>query len=349
MRSFRYLLFPVSLVYGAVVWLRNWLFDKNILRSAQFNFPIICVGNIAVGGTGKTPMVEYLVRLLQHDFNTATLSRGYKRKTKGFAIADETTTALEIGDEPMQFHIKFPNVTVAVGEERLVAIPQLLQAKPQTNVIILDDAFQHRQVKAGLNIVLTAYNNLFTRDLMLPSGDLRDVKASMKRADIIIVTKCSPNLSAEEKKAIEKEIKPLPRQTVFFTTINYSKPYHLFSKHEAVINRETNILLICGIANPRPLKDYMGSNFNSYDMLRYPDHHIFNSDDLADIKKHFSKIQQQDKIILTTEKDAVRLSKFEEDLKDFPVYVLPIEHNFMFNDATALNKQVIEFIASFKR
>jgi len=349
LRSFRYLLFPLSLIYGAVVWLRNWLFDKNILRAAEFNFPVICIGNIAVGGTGKTPMVEYLIRQLQYDFNTATLSRGYKRKTKGFAIADNTTTALEIGDEPMQFHIKFPRVTVAVGEQRLEAIPQLLQARPATNVIILDDAFQHRQVKAGLNIVLTAYNNLFTRDLMLPSGDLRDVKASMKRANIIVVTKCKAGLTTEEKKSLLKEINPLPKQAVFFTEITYTKPYHLFNKQNAEINRETNILLICGIANPRPLKDYLDSNFNSYDMLRYPDHHIFNSDDLADIKKHFSKIQQQDKIILTTEKDAVRLSKFEEDLKDFPVYVLPIEHNFMFNEAAALNKQVIEFITSFKK
>ena len=347
LRSFRYLLFPLSLIYGAVVWLRNWLFDKNILKAAEFNFPIICIGNIAVGGTGKTPMVEYLVRLLQNDLNTATLSRGYKRKTKGFAIADETTTALEIGDEPMQFHIKFPNVTVAVGEERLVAIPQLLQAKPNTNVIILDDAFQHRQVKAGLNIVLTAYNNLFTRDLMLPSGDLRDVKASMKRADVIIVTKCKPDLSAEEKNTILKEIRPLPKQTVFFTAIQYTKPYHLFTRQQAVITRETNILLICGIANPRPLKDFLVSNFNSYDMLRYPDHHIFNSDDLADIKKHFSKIQLQDKIILTTEKDAVRLIKFEEDLKDFPVYVLPIEHSFMFDEAARFNSGVIHFISQF--
>jgi len=348
LRSFRYLLFPFALIYGAVVWFRNWLFDKNILKSAAFNFPIICIGNIAVGGTGKTPMVEYLIRLLQYDFNTATLSRGYKRKTRGFAIADSTTTALEIGDEPMQFHIKFPGVTVAVGEERLVAIPQLLHDRPGTNVILLDDAFQHRQVKAGLNIVLTAYNNLFTRDLVIPSGDLRDVKASMKRADIIVVTKCKAGLTEEEKNAILKEIKPLPRQAVFFTEIRYTKPYHLFSQHPAILNRDTNILLICGIANPRPLKDFLANNFNSYDMLRYPDHHIFNSDDLADIKKHFAKIQQQQKVILTTEKDAVRLIKFEEDLKDFPVYVLPIEHTFLFREGEAFNKLVVDFIASFK-
>jgi len=349
LRSFRYLFFPVSLIYGCIVWCRNWLFDKNILKSASFNFPIICVGNIAVGGTGKTPMVEYLIRLLQKDFKTAALSRGYKRKTKGYAIADTTTTALEIGDEPMQFHTKFPGVSVAVGEERLVAIPQLLHDRPDTAVIILDDAFQHRSVKAGLNIVLTAYNNLFTRDIILPAGDLRDVKASMKRADIIVVTKCKPGLSAAEKNVITKEINPLPHQTVFFTEIVYTNPYHLFNKSNVTITSGTNILLVCGIANPNPLKIFLADNVHGYDMLRYPDHHIFNSDDLADIKKQFEKIQNSNKIILTTEKDGVRLMKFEEQLKDYPVYVLPIEHSFLFNEAGAFNKLVTEFITSFKK
>jgi len=349
LRSFRYLLIPFSLVYGGIIWLRNWLFDKNILKSASFNFPIICIGNIAVGGTGKTPMTEYLLRLLQNNFAIATLSRGYKRKTKGFAIADATTTALEIGDEPMQFYNKFPNVTVAVGEERLVAIPQLLHDRPSTALIILDDAFQHRTVKAGLNIVLTAYNNLYTRDLILPSGDLRDVKASMKRADIIIVTKCNAGLTIHDKASITKEIKPLPHQTVFFTEITYTKPYHLFNKQAVAINSTTNILLLCGIANPRPLKDYLETKMHSYDMLRYPDHHIFNSDDLKDIKKHFDKMQATDKVIVTTEKDAVRLVKFEEDLKDYPIYVLPIEHSFLFNEADSFNKLVMQFITSFKK
>ena len=349
LRSFRYLFFPLSIIYGSIIWFRNWLFDKSILKSASFNFPIICVGNIAVGGTGKTPMVEYLIRLLQNDFNTTTLSRGYKRKTKGFAIADATTTALEIGDEPMQFHNKFPMVTVAVGEERLVAIPQLLHDKPGTDVIILDDAFQHRTVKAGLNIVLTAYNNLFTRDIILPAGDLRDVKASMKRADIIVVTKCKNDLSAIEKNAILKEIKPLQNQIVFFTEILYSTPYHLFNNQQADIGPATNILLICGIANPNPLKNYLAANFQGYDMLRYPDHHIFNSDDLADIKKQFEKIQNKNKIILTTEKDGMRLMKFEEQLKDYPLYVLPIEHFFLFNEGKEFDKLILDFIDSFKR
>jgi tetraacyldisaccharide 4'-kinase len=332
-----------------VVWLRNWLFDKNILKSATFNFPIICVGNIAVGGTGKTPMTEYLIRLLQNNFKTATLSRGYKRKTKGFAIADETTTALEIGDEPMQFHNKFKNVTVAVGEERLVAIPQLLHDRPDTELIILDDAFQHRMVNAGLNIVLTAYNNLYTRDLILPAGDLRDVKASMKRADIIVVTKCKSSLTEQEKESIIKEIAPLPHQSVFFTSIVYAKPYHLFTADTASIDAATNILLICGIANPRPLKDYLESKMHTYDMLRYPDHHIFDIDDLSDIKKQFTKIPGDNKVLLTTEKDAVRLTKFEEALRDYPVYVLPIEHAFLFNEAEKFNALVLDFIGKFKK
>jgi len=185
LKSFRYLSLPLSFLYGIIIWCRNWLFDKKIFKSASFNFPIICVGNLAVGGTGKTPMTEYIVSLLQHQYKVATLSRGYKRKTKGFAIANETTTAIEIGDEPMQFHQNFPNITVAVGEERLVAIPQLLHQRPETEVIILDDAFQHRQVNAGLNIILTDFKNLYTRDFMLPAGDLRDVRVSSKRAQCI--------------------------------------------------------------------------------------------------------------------------------------------------------------------
>ncbi|MEI2749830.1 MAG: tetraacyldisaccharide 4'-kinase [Ferruginibacter sp.] len=211
LKSFRYLLFPFSLIYGGVVWLRNKLFDWNILKSASFNFPLICVGNLATGGTGKTPMTEYLVESLIPKYKTATLSRGYKRKTKGFSIANDLSTAIEIGDEPMQFHQKFPNVTVAVGEERLVAIPQLLHQRPDTQVIVLDDAFQHRTVKAGLNILLTDYQNLYTRDLLLPAGDLRDVKSSAKRADIIIVTKCKTELSLDEKTVAHQRTRPFAK------------------------------------------------------------------------------------------------------------------------------------------
>ena len=349
LKSFRYLLLPITWMYGAIIWLRNKLYDKNILKSSAFNFPIICVGNLATGGTGKTPMTEYLIRLLKNDFKTATLSRGYKRKTIGFAIADEDTTALEIGDEPMQFHQKFADVTIAVGEERIVAIPQLLHQKPETQVIILDDAFQHRQVKAGLNIILTDYANLYTRDFILPAGDLRDVRSSSKRADVIIVTKCKADLSETEKNAIIAEINPVENQTVYFTTIVYSKPYHLFTKEEIDIKHDYGILLVCGIANPKPLKEHLTKHADTYEMLRYADHHIFHSNDLKDIKQQFDKIFLEKKVVLTTEKDAVRLEKFEKELSDFPIYVVPIQHEFLFNEAESFNAAVTNFIKRFNK
>ncbi len=349
LKSFRYLLFPFSIIYSSVVNFRNWLYNKNIYKSISFNFPIICVGNLAVGGTGKTPMVEYLVRLLKNDFSVATLSRGYKRKTVGFAIADKNTTALEIGDEPMQFHKKFnKSITVAVGEERLVAIPQLLQDRPNTEVIILDDAFQHRAVHAGLNIVLTEFSNLYTRDFLLPVGDLRDSKRSMKRADIIVVTKCKPDLSVTEKNTILKEISPSKNQSVYFTTIVYATPYHLFTCVEKNITSDTNVLLVCGIANPKPLKNFLTANVTTYDMLRYADHHIFDIDNLADIKKQFERITSKNKIILTTEKDAVRLFKFVNELKDYPIYVLPIQHSFLFGEMAVFDSQIKSFVNSFQ-
>lgn len=347
LKSFRYLLLPFSFIYGVIVFIRNWLFDKNILKSAAFNFPIICVGNLAVGGTGKTPMVEYIVRLLKNRYQTATLSRGYKRKTKGFGIATESTTALEIGDEPMQFHQKFPDLIVAVGEERLVAIPQLLHDRPDTQVIILDDAFQHRSVKAGLNILLTEYKNLYSRDFPLPAGDLRDVKHSAKRAEVIVVTKCKPDLSVTEKAQLADEL-ALGSQQIFFTEIAYDQPYHLFTRAAAIINNDTDVLLVCGIANPKPLKDFMTTTVRTYDMLTYPDHHIFDSVDLKEIKKQFDKIRSDKKLIITTEKDAVRLQKFENELKDFPIYVLPIQHKVMFGEGGQFDQLIYSFIDSIK-
>lgn len=347
LKSFRYILFPFSIIYSFIILLRNKLFDKNILRSASFNFPIICVGNLAVGGTGKTPMTEYLVRQLTDNYNVATLSRGYKRKTKGFAIADENTTPIDIGDEPMQLHKKFPDITVAVAEERVVGIPQLLHAKPQTNVIILDDAFQHREVKAGLNILLTECQNLYTRDSMLPTGDLRDVKDSSKRAQIIVVTKCKSHLSEEEKEQIIAELNPLPQQKVYFTKIEYNSPYHLFTKEIKFLEPESTILLVCGIANPKPLQEILTTYSASYEILFFKDHHIFTVDDLNKIKKQFENIAAQNKIILTTEKDGVRLAKYESELKHLPIYIFPMRHKFLFGEETEFEQSVISFVESF--
>lgn len=347
LKSFRYLTLPLSFVYGIIIKLRNLLYDKNILKSASFNFPIICVGNLAVGGTGKTPMTEYIIQLLGNRYQIATLSRGYKRKTTGFAIANENTTAIEIGDEPMQFHQKFSHITVAVGEERLVAIPQLLHQRPQTQCIILDDAFQHRQVKAGLNILLTDFKNLYTRDFMLPAGDLRDVRSSSKRAHCIVVTKCKSSLTIEESRAIIKELNPLEHQQVFFSEIQYGMPYHLFGRQTINMDTNTQVLLITGIANPRPIQEFLNKHVHSYDMLRYADHHIFDSDDLKDIQNHYNKMNATGAIILTTEKDAVRLQKFEPQLKDYPIYAIPIQHHLLFDGARAFEDMLCTFIQSY--
>jgi tetraacyldisaccharide 4'-kinase len=348
LKSFRVLLLPFALLYGLVVIIRNKLYDKGYFKTASFNFPLICVGNLAVGGTGKSPMVEYIVNLLHNDFKIATLSRGYKRKTKGYVLANDGTTALEIGDEPMQFHVKFPGIAVAVGEERLDAVPQLLHDKPDLQAIVLDDAFQHRMVKAGLNILLTEYSNLFSYDVFLPTGDLRDARSSYYRADIIIVTKCPPELSIEKKRKTIRDIQPLPHQKIFFTCIEYGVPYHIMSKQRREITGKDEILLVCGIANPQPLKEYIFSHAETYYQQDYSDHHIFTIDDLEDIKRKFERIDAESKFILTTEKDSMRFFKFNSEIVDLPLYVLPIRHKFLFDEGRQFDQLVIAFVRNFK-
>lgn len=302
-----------------------------------------------MGGTGKSPMVEYLIELLQSNFRIATISRGYKRKTKGYALANENTTALDIGDEPMQFHTKFPDIAVAVGEERIVAVPQLLHDKPDIETIILDDAFQHRAIKAGLNILLTVYNDLFIEDFFFPTGDLRDQKMSAERAEIIVVTKCPPDLNQEEKEKIMRQLSAYKVQHIFFTTIQYKTPYHIITKNKRDLSITDEILLIYGIANPQTLKDYISDNSAEYQEISYSDHHIFSIDDLKDIDKKFEKITSSNKLILTTEKDAVRFLKFKEALLNIPLYVLPLKSAFLFNEAEVFNKTIIDFIQGFKK
>lgn len=348
LRPIRILLFPFSLIYAAVVWFRNWLFDKKFLSSSSFNLPIICVGNLSAGGTGKSPLIEKLIAFLKDRYRVAVLSRGYKRKTIGYALAHPDTTALEIGDEPFLFYTKFPDVTIAVGEERIVAIPQLLHDKPETQLILLDDAFQHRTVAAGLNIVLTDYTNLYTRDWWLPTGDLRDERRSAHRADILIVTKCKSDLSREEADEIVEELEPSKSQQVFFTSIEYGLPYHIVNQNKIAIHDSLEVLLISGIANPRPLKKYLLENAETYYEILYNDHHIFTIDDWKEISKRFNNIQHPDKIILTTEKDAVRLMKFNHELKEMPIYVMPTNVRFLFNDESRFHDLISKFIINFK-
>jgi tetraacyldisaccharide 4'-kinase len=349
LKPLRILLLPFSLVYWLVIAARNWCYDKQLFKSASFNLPVICVGNIAVGGTGKSPMVEFLIKRLKDNFKLATLSRGYKRKTKGYALARQNTSALEIGDEPMQFHIKFPDVAISVGEERLEAIPQLLFDRPDTQAIILDDAFQHRAVTCGLNIVLTDYNNLYTRDWYLPTGDLRDERKSVRRADIIVVTKCPYDITLKQKEAICGEIKPLINQEVFFSCIQYGLPYHLVSKKNYQLTHDVEVLLVTGIANPADLKKWVNKNSKAYYELVYNDHHIFTIDDLREIQEQFRQLTAVNKIILTTEKDAVRLVKFEQELIGTPIYVVPIKMEFLFEEEAKLVELVTDFITGVKK
>jgi tetraacyldisaccharide 4'-kinase len=347
LKPIRILLFPFSLIYALIIRIRNWCFDKNILASSSFNLPLICVGNLSVGGTGKSPMVELLIRILKDRYEIAILSRGYKRKTSGYALAGPDATALDIGDEPMQFHSKFPDVTIAVGEERIVAIPQLLHDRPGTRAIILDDAFQHRTVKAGFNILLTDYSNLFTRDWYLPSGDLRDSPGSYKRADMIVVTKCREDLSETERKELIVEINPQAHQQVFFSAIQYGTPVHITKGAPGLIDDTVEVLLVTGIANPEPLKRWLDERSDTYYELSYSDHHIFTIDDLQSIIRRFNSITAPNKLILTTEKDAVRLIKFRQELAAWPFYVLPIETRILFNEQARFTDLIIKFISNF--
>lgn len=346
-RGLRLLLFPVSLVAGLYITIRNLLYDRGWLKSTTFNLPLICVGNLSLGGTGKSPMTEYLLRLLSSRYSMAVLSRGYKRKTKGYLLAASQTTALEIGDEPMQFHKKFPGVAVAVGEERIEAIPQLLHDRPATRAIILDDAFQHRTIKAGLNIVLTDFSNPYWHDTYLPTGDLRDNRFSARRADIVIVTKCPADLKEATKTAYTRRIRPNAGQKVFFTAIEYGKPYHISTGQERELTKELEVLLVTGIANPLPLKLHLEESVDFYLEKNYNDHHIFSIDDWNEIVEKFNALEGDSKIILTTEKDAVRLEKFGELLKNLPVYVIPITHRFLFGEQDGFDKTVLDFIEGF--
>ena len=348
LKSFRVLLLPFAVLYGWIVSLRNWMYTKHYLKSVSFNVPIICVGNLSLGGTGKSPMVEYLLSILSDEYNLATLSRGYKRKTKGYALANQFTTALEIGDEPMQFHMKFPNVSVAVGERRIEAIPQLVQDVPNIQAIILDDAFQHREITSNYNILLTEYDNLYCDDFFIPTGDLRDERKSAKRAHIIIVTKCPVNLTIAERDEIIEKIYPEENQFIFFTSIKYETPYHIYNPADQwILTMRDEVLLVCGIANPLPLKNYLHENTHTYYQLSYSDHHIFSIEDLNEIKEKFNQINSKSKLILTTEKDAVRLVKYTEELHDIPLYVLPIQPSFLFGEKEKFDQLVLDNVAQF--
>ena len=319
----RLALYPFTLIYGALVWLRNRGYDVRFFTSINFSVPVITVGNLSTGGTGKTPHVEYLINLLQYRYKVATMSRGYKRFTKGFLIADENTNALRIGDEPMQYVMKFPEAIVSVAEERLTGIPSLLQRKPQVEVILLDDAYQHRSVRAGLNILITDYAHPFYKDYILPFGNLREGRSAYKRADVIIVSKCPLKLGTDEADAMIAHIKPLPHQQVFFTGIQYEAPYDFITREQADLKGK-HAVLVCGIARPEPLINYLKQQVADVHVLTYRDHHYFVTGDLEEIKTAYNNWAVEDKVVVTTEKDAARLHLHMEQLRGWGIQIVVV-------------------------
>ena len=336
--NYRIILFPFALLYALITEVRNLLYDKNILKSTGFDIPVINVGNLSVGGTGKTPMIEYLIRLLQADYKIAVVSRGYKRKTKGFLVANHISTPEEIGDEPYQIHRKFDKIIVAVGEKRKEAIRKVL-VKFNPDIILLDDAFQHRSVHAGLHLLLTPYYKIFPRDYVLPAGDLRECRHQAKRADIVIVSKSPTSIKETEIKQITNQIHRYNQQRVFFSNIAYSEIIYSQKEQIPVNNlHEYSILLVTGIANPLPLYEYLSKKNLNFDSLKFGDHHHFSKADIQRINKSFQQIQAEKKIILTTEKDFVRLNKyFEQDL-----YYLPIQTKMIDNEA--FNNKILNYV-----
>ena len=326
--------------YCWVVTIRNIAFDAGWLKSSRFSLPIISVGNLTVGGTGKTPHIEYIVNLLKDEFRIATLSRGYRRKTKGYFKAGEVYNAAEIGDEPAQIKKKFPDITVAVDEKRVNGITCLLKEKEKPDVILLDDAFQHRYVTPGLSIVLVDYNRPTWRDHVLPFGRLRETASGIKRAHAVIVTKCPADISEKKKEQIKRKLGTKKDTPIFFSTVCYDEPIAMFNVKNSggAINEKSEILLLTGIARPEPLKKELERRGANVTLMKYPDHHHFTSSELKDIAEKFASLPSENKTIITTEKDAERIIGrddlpiiIKENIYTIPIKVKITENEKMFN------------------
>lgn len=335
MRLLRTLAFPISLVYALVVQLRNFLYDKGILESKAYDFPVICVGNLSVGGTGKTPMVEYLIRLLGNRYRIAVLSRGYRRGSKGFVLAKENTTVGELGDEPYQIHRKFPGIPVAVDADRQEGIA-LLHREISPEVLLLDDAFQHRKVRPGFSILLTSYTKPYCDDWYLPTGDLRDSKGAADRANAIVVTKCPEVLSESSRTRLVESLVPLPGQPVFFSTLEYD-PMVMGRQDSLPLKafQGRKVTLVTGIADPAPLLAHLGKNGVAVDHLEFGDHHRFTENEIR-------KLEAKE-CILTTEKDYARL---EGKLRNDKVYCVAVRHRFLGTDGQDFQNLLEGFVSN---
>ena len=344
MNLLRKLLFPFAILYGFITSLRNFLYDNNIFKSYSYNIPVIAVGNLNVGGTGKTPQIEYLIRLLSSNYKVAVLSRGYKRKSNGFILADANTDAEILGDEPFQYFKKFSNIQIAVDADRKNGIDRLLEQTLKPEVILLDDAYQHRSVKAGFYILLTAYDDLFCDDYLLPTGNLRENRYGAKRANVIIVTKCPPNIAKLQQEEIKMKLQYYLKQNdklveIFFSCVIYDDK--VYNDNESFAIKEIRLtpkILLAGIANPKPFFDYLQSDFDQ--IMIFEDHHHFSESEIRSIKTKASE-----KIIITTEKDFVRLNS--KILKK-QLFYLPIKSQLMAKQET-FNQIILNYVGTCTR
>lgn len=347
LKYLRLLLLPFNVIYALVVYVRNQFYDWGIFKSTSFDIPIICVGNLAVGGSGKTPTTEYLVRLLS-EYNIAILSRGYGRKTKGFVLANDTATAETIGDEPLQYYRKFKNVTVAVCENRVTGIQQL---KDRHDVILLDDAYQHRKVKAGFNVLLFEFAKIKGFQMLLPAGNLREPFSGIKRAQAVLITKSPQVISEKNKAQILNKLCLNPHQDVTFSYIGYQKLKHLYTDQEIELEAKEEVFLLTGIANTVPLKEYLAAQQANIHSFEYPDHHRFTEKEIVDLLTSYQKHSAKKKIILTTEKDGQRLldDKLRDLLLNLPIYYLPIATEINADDKCRFDQKILNYVASAKR
>lgn len=351
-------LYPFSWLYGMGVWVRNRLFDAGVLREHRFDVPVISVGNLTVGGTGKTPHTEYLLRLLSRQCRVAVLSRGYKRASKGFLLAGPETDVRMLGDEPFQMKQKFPQVHVAVDADRCHGIRQLCSetVSPATEVVVLDDAYQHRYVKPGLNILLVNYHRMIDRDALLPAGRLREPASGKKRADVVIVTKCPSGLGKDEADELARRLALSPHQPLYFTTLVYGKLRLLFASGQdelplTDIGTDKHLLLVTGIASPAGMIKDLSPYSKHIVSLPFADHHSFTSADLERIRQRFMSLPRGERMIVTTEKDAVRLAShpsLDEELKPY-IYVLPIEVSFLFDRQESFNLNITHYVTENSR
>ncbi len=340
MRRYAFLLYPLALIYDLVTRVRNRLFDWGLLKSTQSPIPSIIIGNLSVGGTGKTPMVEFLIGQLKKNHSIGTLSRGYGRKTSGFIRADHPCSPEEIGDEPFQLFSKFSDIEVYVGENRVEALQRIKAMKSPPNLILLDDAFQHRYVKADLTILLTTYSHPFFSDHLLPMGRLRENRGGAKRADLILVTKSPSALSLTDKEAIKRSIYSYSTigTPVVFSSIAYGTPVPLYPG----LPFSGKVILLSGIAHNSQLIDYVNQTFGLIETLVYPDHHFYTDVDFARIKTIYLKHKGSNPVVLTTEKDAVKVKSDcpKGFLAEIPIFVLPIQVVFSPDDGQILNKLI---------